>query len=225
MDQEKVLEWLQPGPDEVIVDLASGNGYIAQAVAPVCRRVYLADPSTAQLASVARGASGGKLVPLAMDQVRIPLGDSSVDAVYSFGGFHHMRDHYGMLRECRRVLKTGGRLLVCDVLEGSALARHFDDRVARYCVTGHHRSWLNPLYLESLLATTGFKPARAGVVSLEWVFDREEEVGVFLKGLHGMACSPEEVLEGVKAHLGILRKGGKRHVPWHMHFALARKTV
>lgn len=223
MDREAVLEWLQPKAHEVIVDLASGNGYIAQAVAPHCKQMYLADPSAGQLGN-APDSLLKTAVPIVIGETRIPLGDASVDAIYSFGGFHHMRDHYAMLRECHRILRPGGRLLICDVLEGSALARHFDARVALHCVTGHHRAWLNSTYLDSLLARTGFhKPMRAEVVPLEWVFDRPEDIGKFLKGFHGMECSAEEVTKGVREHLGINRKADWYGVPWPMLFALTRR--
>jgi SAM-dependent methyltransferase len=47
---------------------------------------------------------------------RLPYTDETFDAAYSNDAFCHIPNRPGLLRECRRVLKTGGRLLFSDAL-------------------------------------------------------------------------------------------------------------
>ncbi len=54
---------------------------------------------------------------LALDAgARLPFSDESFDAAYSNDAFCHIPNRLGLLRECRRVLKIGGRLLFSDAL-------------------------------------------------------------------------------------------------------------
>lgn len=46
----------------------------------------------------------------------LPFPDQSFDAVYSNDAFCHIPNRVGLLRECRRALKSGGRLLFSDAL-------------------------------------------------------------------------------------------------------------
>jgi len=47
---------------------------------------------------------------------RLPFSDETFDAAYSNDAICHIPNRLGLLRECRRVLKSGGRLLFSDAL-------------------------------------------------------------------------------------------------------------
>src|ERR1700688_2002347 len=48
--------------------------------------------------------------------VRLPFSDETFDAAYSNDAFCHIPNRLSLLRECRRVLKAGARLLFSDAL-------------------------------------------------------------------------------------------------------------
>lgn len=50
------------------------------------------------------------------DGVRNEFGDESFDRVWALESSHLMRDRAGLLRECGRVLRRGGRLALCDII-------------------------------------------------------------------------------------------------------------
>lgn len=47
------------------------------------------------------------------DSMRIPLACESADVVFSRSTWHHYRDLPGVLRECARILRPGGKLVCC----------------------------------------------------------------------------------------------------------------
>ncbi len=53
-------------------------------------------------------------VDLVMDATKMPFDDRSVRAMFMFDVFHHLGDVDGFLREARRCLKPGGRLLIVE---------------------------------------------------------------------------------------------------------------
>lgn len=227
MDRERILSWLCPLQDETVVDIASGNGYLALGIAPHCKKVYVADISERQLENFPKLkiilTEHPENIETILTNVNIPLPDSSVDAIYTCGGFHHVKDHHNLLGDCHRILKVNGRLLVCDVAEGSSLAKHFDAFVTRYCKTGHHRSWINPAYFSSLCYRAGFAEPKVKREVIDWTFDRESDIGMFFKFLHGLECSSEKTLEHVKNHFEIENHDGKYHLKWPLLFAFTRK--
>ena len=112
---QEILGHLRPGMD--LLDLGCGPGSItvglARAVSP--GRVTAIDREGSQIALlVARAAAEGvsNVAALAGDALALPLGDASVDAVFSHALFEHLPDPVAALREVTRVLRPGGVVVV-----------------------------------------------------------------------------------------------------------------
>ena len=96
---------------ERVLDLGCGAGRFVAAL-----RDAGADPVGVELAEGAlerarRNVPGADLRALAADGA-IPLEDSSVDLVWCSEVIEHVPDTAGLLSEVRRVLRTGGRVLI-----------------------------------------------------------------------------------------------------------------
>lgn len=104
---------------KVIVDIGTGTGFFAVELlkkAPTAK-VYGLDIAPVMLEWIKANRpefKTGHLVPLAMTEDAVPLQDGLADLVVMINLHHELHNPQGVLSECRRVLKSGGRLMVLD---------------------------------------------------------------------------------------------------------------
>jgi len=109
---EAVLNILQDVVAEVVLDLGCGDGSITMLIAGRvgAKKVYGVDLDDEALARASeRGLSVFK-ADLSRDS--IPLPDESVDLVLALEVIEHLVNPDHMLREARRVLRSGGSLVI-----------------------------------------------------------------------------------------------------------------
>jgi len=102
-----------------VLDLGCGAGHVSFAVAPVAARVTACDLSSQMLAVVAGAAQERGLTNIETQQAqaeRLPFADASFDVVITRFSAHHWSDVPAGLREAHRVLKTGGVMIVIDIV-------------------------------------------------------------------------------------------------------------
>jgi ubiquinone/menaquinone biosynthesis C-methylase UbiE len=111
-DQAEVLAALLPSADSVVVDIGCGIGRVAKYMAPHSKLLWAVDVSAEMLTMAQERMSDQQNVSYARcTDTRIPdIGDASVDFVYSVLVLQHLEreDAFLMLREIRRMLRTGG---------------------------------------------------------------------------------------------------------------------
>jgi SAM-dependent methyltransferase len=96
--------------DAVVLEAGCGEGYGAQLIRTVARRVIALDYDELTSQHVAR--SYPRLNVLRGNRATLPLRDGSVDVVANLQVIEHLWDQEGFLAECRRVLRPGGTLIV-----------------------------------------------------------------------------------------------------------------
>jgi SAM-dependent methyltransferase len=114
-----LLDAAAVGPDDLVLDVATGTGEAAIAAADRrARGVVGADVAMGMLTAAARRLVGGRCWPVVADGQRLPFGPGVFDAVVCQLGLMFFADPERGLDECRRVVRVGGRVAVCVV--GSA---------------------------------------------------------------------------------------------------------
>ena len=119
--RDRIVALAEPRRDDLVVDLGAGTGLLALALAPRVQELVAVDISERMLERLddAAAADGVHNVePLVADLRRLPLEDESATLVVSNYAFHHLDDPGKelALAEARRILRPGGRLVVCDMM-------------------------------------------------------------------------------------------------------------
>ena len=103
--------------DSTVADLACGTGQLAAAVAPFVARVVAVDESSAMLDAARRRVEGQANIEVRQgDLERLPIADRSIDVALLVLALHHAVEPERILREARRIMAAGGRLLVVDMV-------------------------------------------------------------------------------------------------------------
>ncbi|MFI6867350.1 class I SAM-dependent methyltransferase [Nocardia sp. NPDC050406] len=95
---------------KVVLEAGSGEGYGANMIAEVAERVIGLDYDDSAVAHVR--ARYPRVEMIQGNLADLSLDDDSVDIVVNFQVIEHLWDQSQFLRECLRVLKPGGQLLI-----------------------------------------------------------------------------------------------------------------
>jgi ubiquinone/menaquinone biosynthesis C-methylase UbiE len=114
---QRVHEFVLPRGDEKVLDVGTGAGALALALAPLVREVVGLDrvPELLALARE-RAESLGNVEFVEGDAMRLPFADASFDLAATRSTLHHVPRPELLIAELVRVTRTGGRVLVVDQL-------------------------------------------------------------------------------------------------------------
>jgi ubiquinone/menaquinone biosynthesis C-methylase UbiE len=114
----RIVAMAEAGPDDTVLDVACGPGFLICAFARVVRHATGIDltPAMLEQARKAQEQQGlgnvswrqGDVLPL------LPYPDAHFSVVSTRFAFHHFLDPLAVLMEMRRVAKPGGRIVVAD---------------------------------------------------------------------------------------------------------------
>ena len=214
----EVLDLAQPQPTDLALDVATGTGNTALALAPFVRRVIGLDLTREMLAHASRLTRERSLSNAEWvlgDASRLPFADDSFELYTVRAAPHHFTDFDGFLSEALRVLKPGGAGALVDCAPPTAAREVLHDVEVRRDPS-HVRSLTVSEWTERL-EQAGFVVEVATSRELDWDF--EDWMG-------NMAVAPELVadLAGViessegeaRSELHPERREGKLwHAYWH----------
>jgi SAM-dependent methyltransferase len=103
-----------------VADLGCGEGYLTIEAARWARRVIAIDRSAGVLARARALAARRKVTNITFKRgllERLPVADASVDLALLSQALHHADDPAVVLGEARRILRSGGRVLILDLRE------------------------------------------------------------------------------------------------------------
>jgi len=130
-----MLAMLDPSPTDVVLDLGTGKGNTALAVAPKVARVIAVDLDEGAMRSLrevveARGI-GSRVDVRCIDVTKpFPVDDGTIDIVTCRAAFHHFSDGQRVLSEVARVLRPQGQFNLMDAYF-STMARDTWNKVAK----------------------------------------------------------------------------------------------
>lgn len=168
----EVLELAQPKPTDLALDVATGTGNTALALAPFVRHVVGLDLTREMLAH-ARRLTGERSIANAEwvlgDASRLPFADDSFDLYTVRAAPHHFTDFDGFLSEAMRVLKAGAGAAFVDCAAPPAAREVLHDVEVRRDPS-HVRSLTVTEWTERL-ERAGFVVEVASSRELDWDFE------------------------------------------------------
>ncbi len=133
---DAVRRLVEPGGYERGLDIATGTGFTAFAIAPYCRETLALDLTPEMLNEARRlagerGLDGGRLGYLLGDAERLPFADRSLDLVTCRVSAHHFPHVERFVAEVARLLRPGGVFVLSDTVapedgELAALMDHLE---------------------------------------------------------------------------------------------------
>ncbi len=114
---ELMVQWAEPRRSDLILDVATGTGFTAFAFAGRARRVVATDLTANMLTQARRLAAERGLTNLLFNLAEaeaLPFHNEIFDIATCRLAPHHFGSVRHFLAEMRRVLKPGGRLVLCD---------------------------------------------------------------------------------------------------------------
>lgn len=110
----KVLNKLGVKDTDVVVDFGCGPGFYTIPFARAAARVIAIDVQAEMLEKTMKYANEShvKVECLESDGTNIPLPDNTIDVVFLSGVFHELDRKSTTLSEFRRLLRSGGRLVI-----------------------------------------------------------------------------------------------------------------
>ncbi len=94
-----------------VLELATGTGLIAKAVASAAEHIEATDASPEMIEQAKRGVSTAKIDFSVQDMFHLPYGDGSFDVIIVSNALHIIPEPEKALAEMRRVLKDDGVLI------------------------------------------------------------------------------------------------------------------
>ncbi|MGH9492625.1 MAG: class I SAM-dependent methyltransferase [Terriglobales bacterium] len=188
-----VLDSIELGGDECVLDLGCGSGRLtAELAARLPRgRVIAVDASPSMIATARELLAprfGERVTFIEGDALELAL-DSVADLAFSTAVFHWIHDHARLFRVIHRALKPGGRL-VAQCGGGANLARmrgRADQLIRDARFAAFFRDWRNPWNYTTpeetaaLLRAAGFSEVETGLEETPTTFDDAEAFRQFVR--------------------------------------------
>ena len=178
-------------PGDRVLDLAAGTGVSTVELARSGAYAVGCDFSLEMLCAGRSRPARQRLPLVAGDALRLPFGDGVFDAATISFGLRNVADVHPALREMARVVRPGGRLVVCEFSQPAfgafrslylnylmralpIIARRVSSNPDAYVYLAESiRAWPGQLELARVIAAAGWTDVRwrnlsGGIVALHW---------------------------------------------------------
>lgn len=177
--KEILLDMLDGGVYNRILDIGTGTGYLAFALAKAYPHALVCGIDIAQgimEENRIRARNGGfsNLVFQTFDGLAYPFEDGTFDLIVSRYAFHHFPDPGNAVRQMHGLLRPGGRVLLSDPVRAAQDRDGIMDRFMRIKQDGHIRFYARE-ELETLFTAAGFSVGERRATYMSFPFAPRKE--------------------------------------------------
>jgi SAM-dependent methyltransferase len=194
-----MVDLLQPGSQDLIVDMPSGGGYLRSYLPHLSTQLIAVETTESFFEQCLEDERTERRL-CALDDTNLPT--DSVDAVVSMAGMHHVENRAEVFTEIRRILKPGGRFCVADVEKHSVWDGFLNTFVDEHNSMGHKGDFIDDSF-RTLLTRTGFQVTSDQLVEYTWDFDTAHDMITYCTLMFGLdKASPDKVEAGIRSYQG-----------------------
>ncbi len=136
-----IVELCQPDPDARVLDVACGPGFLTMAFGRRCKEVIGLDATDAMLSMAMSEAKKRGMGNVRFEKgiaTELPFPSASFDIVCCRAAFHHFPDPKLVLAEMSRVVKTGGKIVIADIVTSEdPMEADVHNEIERLCDPTH----------------------------------------------------------------------------------------
>jgi ubiquinone/menaquinone biosynthesis C-methylase UbiE/ribonuclease HI len=201
-DLARIAALAATGPREIALDIATGGGHTALALAKVVRKVIATDITQEMLTAAEKYLRSKGITNVEYrlaDAHALPFDDATLDIVTCRTAPHHFPHPLKFVREVRRVLRPGGKFLLEDSVVPGGEAGYFLNRVEAIRDPSHVRSHTVDEWWR-MLVEAGFR------VNELQTFGKRHELTEWLDRMHTSADVQKAVRNAFKAASEVARR-------------------
>lgn len=181
----RLLKLVAPQRHWTMLDIATGGGHVALKFAPYVQHVTVLDAAPEMLVQ-ARGflaAQGAQVDYIVGDAEHLPVAEEAFHLITCRIAPHHFPDVFAFVRECARLLKPEGYLLVQDIMAPPKAkdARYFDS-FQRLRDPSHHRCYAKHewegMFVDAGLKISHSETFNAALRVVDWANQQEASPAV-----------------------------------------------
>lgn len=118
---------------KIAADIGAGTGFVTEGLIRKGLKVMAVDQSDAMLKEMRKRFAGAESIEyLVGESEKLPLPDESVDYAFANMYLHHVESPLKSIKEMRRILKPGGKLVITDM----------DKHTFEFLKREHHDRWM-----------------------------------------------------------------------------------
>jgi ubiquinone/menaquinone biosynthesis C-methylase UbiE len=128
-----ILSRLNLPPTSKLLDIGTGRGHMAIALALFGHTIITGEPEDANWANWRDYAKKINVIDKihfqALNAEKLVYSDNEFDAVFLYGSLHHINNKKNALNEALRVVKQGGKLIIIELTQKGveSLRTHYND--------------------------------------------------------------------------------------------------